>query len=167
MLNRPRFRPHFHVEVVPGEGVFLLSDSRQALLRGRLYELVASWLDGRTADDVCHQLRGTAGPAAVYYALAQLERKNYLCEEGDTLPAGQAALWSSQQIDPGAAARRLVERPVVVRAFGAEAGPLLELLRTLQVRAGTGGPPRGGLTDRSLRAEPRGCTAAALSHRRP
>ena len=48
MLNRPRFRPHFHVEVVPGEGVFLLSDARQTLLRGRLYELVAPWLDGRT-----------------------------------------------------------------------------------------------------------------------
>ena len=42
MLSRPRFRPHFHVEVVPGEGVLVLSDSRQDLLRGRLYELVAT-----------------------------------------------------------------------------------------------------------------------------
>jgi ribosomal protein S12 methylthiotransferase accessory factor len=58
MLNRPRFRPHFHVEVVPGEGVFLLSGARQTLLRGRLYELVAPWLDGRPADDLCDRLRG-------------------------------------------------------------------------------------------------------------
>jgi ribosomal protein S12 methylthiotransferase accessory factor len=167
MLNRPRFRPHFHVEVVPGEGVFLLSDSRQALLRGRLYEQVTPWLDGRTADDVCHQLRGTAAPASVYYALAQLERKNYLCEEDDALPAGQAAMWSSQQIDAGAAARRLIERPVVVRAFGTDAGPLVELLRTLLVRTVTDGPPGVVVTDSYLRGELRDCNAEALSAGRP
>src|SRR6516164_7696203 len=117
MLNRPRFRPHFQVEVMPGEGVFLLSDSRQTLLRGRLYELVTPWLDGRTTEDVCNQLQGTASPAQVYYALAQMEQKDYLCEEEETLPSGQAALWSCQQIMPEAAARRLAEGPVVLRAF--------------------------------------------------
>jgi ribosomal protein S12 methylthiotransferase accessory factor len=167
MLNRPRFRPHFHVEVVPGEGVFLLSDSRQTLLRGRVYELLTPWLDGRTTDDVCHQLRGTAAPAAVYYALAQLERKNYLCEEGDALPSGQAALWSSQQIDPGTAARRLAERPVAVRAFGVEAGSLLELLRAVQVRAVTGGPPDVVLTDSYLRDELSALNAEAQNNGRP
>src|SRR6476659_149369 len=85
MLSRPRFRPHFHVEVVPGEGVFLLSDSRQSLLRGRLYELVVPWLDGRTTDDVCDRLRGKASPAEVYYTLAQLERKDFLCEQEESL----------------------------------------------------------------------------------
>src|SRR5436309_11456536 len=103
MLNRPRFFPHFHVQVVPGEGVFLLSGSRQTLLRGRLYELMAPWLDGRPAVDVCDRLRGQASPAEVYYALAQLERKNYLCESEETLPARQAALWSSQQVAPATA----------------------------------------------------------------
>jgi len=125
-LNRPRFRPHFHVEVVPGEGVLLLSDTRHSLLRGRLYELVVPWLDGRTADDVCARLRAEASPAEVYYALTQLERKGYLCEEEPALPAAQAALWSSQQVAPRTAVRRLAERPVVVEAFGVEAGPFRE-----------------------------------------
>ena len=107
MLSRPRFRPHFQVEVVPGEGVVLLSDTRHSLLRGRLYELVAPWLDGRTAGDVCERLRGEASPAEVYYALTQLERKGYLCEEEPALPAAQAALWSSQQVEPATAAGRL------------------------------------------------------------
>src|SRR5215831_18326964 len=147
MLNRPKFRPHFHVEVVPGEGVLLLSDSRQTLLRGRLYEQVAPWLDGRTAEDLCHQLRGTASPAAVFYALAQLERKDYLCEEEEALPAGQAALWSSLQVAPGAAARRLAERTVVVRAFGVEAKPFLELLQSLHVRVASEGAPDVVLAD--------------------
>src|SRR5262249_13337228 len=118
MLNRPRFRPHFHVEVVPGEGVFLLSQANHSLRRGRLYELVAPWLDGRTADDVCEQLRAEASPAEIYYALTQLERKDYLCEEEPALPAGQAALWSSQQVAPGTAVQRLAGPPGRRPAFG-------------------------------------------------
>ena len=31
MLKRPRFRPHLHVEVMPGEGILLLSDPRAVL----------------------------------------------------------------------------------------------------------------------------------------
>src|SRR4051794_4397796 len=107
MLNRPRFRPHFHVEVLPGEGVLLLSDTRHTLLRGRLYELVVPWLDGRTSAEVCEQLRAEASPAEVFYALNQLERKEYLCEEEPALPAGQAALWSSLQVAPRTAVQRL------------------------------------------------------------
>src|SRR5262249_34349113 len=68
MLNCPIFCPHFHVEIIAGEGVFLLSNSRQTLLRGRLYQLVAPWLDGRASADVCERLRGKASPAEVYYA---------------------------------------------------------------------------------------------------
>ena len=107
MLSRPRFRPHFHVEVMPGEGVVLVSDARHSLLRGRLYELVAPCLDGRTSEDVCERLRAEVSPAQVYYALTQLERKGYLCEEEPALPSGQAALWSSQQVAPVTAARQL------------------------------------------------------------
>jgi ribosomal protein S12 methylthiotransferase accessory factor len=167
MLNRPRFRPHWHVEVVPGEGVVLSSDARHSLLRGRLYELLVPWLDGRTADEVCHQLRAEASPAEVYYALAQLERKDYLCEEEPALPAGQAALWSSQQVAPGTAAQRLAGRPVVVSAFGVEAGPFRELLESLHVRLGDEGPPDVVLTDSALRDELQDCNAAALREGRP
>jgi ribosomal protein S12 methylthiotransferase accessory factor len=167
MLNRPRFRPHFHVEVVPGEGVFLLSQARHSLLRGRLYELLAPWLDGRTADDVCEQLRAEASPAEVYYALTQLERKDYLCEVEPALPASQAAFWSSQQVASRAAVQRLAERPVGVRAFGVEAGPFRELLESLHVRLTDEGPIDVVLTDSALRGELQDCNAAALLEGRP
>src|SRR5262245_31047001 len=167
MLNRPRFRPHFHVEVAPGEGVFLLSDSRHSLLRGRLYELLAVRLDGRTADDVCEQLRAEASPAEVYYALTQLERKGYLCEDDESLPPGQAALWSSQQVAPGTAARRLAENPVAVRAFGVETVSFLELLRSLHVRVAAEGTLDVVLTDRALRGELKDWNAVAVRDGRP
>jgi ribosomal protein S12 methylthiotransferase accessory factor len=167
MLNHPRFRPHFHVEVVPDEGVFLLSDSKQALLRGRLYELVAPLLDGRTAEDVCCRLRDRASPAEVYYALAQLERRDYLCEQDESLSPGQAALWSSQQVTPRAAMQRLAERPVAVRSFGVDTGPFIELLQSLHVRVAADGPPDVVLTDSYLRCELEACNAQALSDQRP
>jgi ribosomal protein S12 methylthiotransferase accessory factor len=167
MLNRPRFRPHFHVEVVPGEGVFLLSEAKQSLLRGRLYELVVPWLDGRTADDVCERLRAEASPAEVFYALTQLERKDYLCEEEPALPAGQAALWSSQQVASRTALERLAERPVGIRAFGVDAGPFRELLQSLHVRLTDEHPPDVVLTDSALRGELQDCNAAALREGRP
>ena len=167
MLSRPRLRPHLHAEVVPGEGVVLLSDTKHSLLRGRLYELVVPWLDGRTAGEVCESLRAEASPAEVYYALTQLERKDYLCEEEPDLPAVQAALWSSQQVAPRTAVQRLAERPVVVRAFGVEAGPFRELLASLHVRLADEGPPDVVLTDSALRVELQDYNAAALRDGRP
>lgn len=167
MLNRPRFRPHFHVEVVPGEGVILLSDSKQTLLQGRLYELMAPWLDGRTANDVCARLQGQASPAEVYYALTQLERKDYLCEDDAVFPPGQAALWSSQRIAPAIAAQRLAERTVVIRTLNIDAGPLLALLQSLHVRVAEEGPADVLLTDCYRRNELRAVNAEALRAGRP
>jgi ribosomal protein S12 methylthiotransferase accessory factor len=167
MLQRPRFRPHLRVEVVPGEGVFLLSPAQQSLLRGRLYELVAPCLDGRTADELCDHLKGRASAAEVYYALGQLERKQYLCEEQALLSGGEAALWSSQGVDPAAAALRLAARPVAVRALGFDAGPFVDLLRSLHVRAAEGGRPDVVLTDSYVRPELEAINAEALAADRP
>jgi ribosomal protein S12 methylthiotransferase accessory factor len=167
MLNRPRFHPHFHVEVVAGEGVFLLSDTRQTVLRGRLYELIAPSLDGRTAEDLCEGLRGQVSPAEVYFALAQMERKEYLCEDDDSIPAGQAALWSGQQVSPRAAAKCLTESQVVVQSFGVEAGSFLELLKSVQIHVASQGPADVVLTDSYLRNELRECNAEALQRGKP
>ena len=61
---------------------------RQALLRGRLYEVVVPSVDGRPADELCDHLHEQVAPAEVYYVLGQLEQKGYLCEEADSLPPG-------------------------------------------------------------------------------
>ena len=130
MLERPRFKPHLRVEVVPGEGAFVLSGASQTLLRGRLYERVAPYIgSGRSADEVCDALEGQVTPAEVYYVIAQLETKGYLCEQESIVPEPEAAWWWSQEVDPREAIRRLGERPVNVRAFGVEAGPFRDVAR--------------------------------------
>ena len=134
MLKQPRFKPHFRVQVVPGEGAFVLSDGKQSLLRGRLYELVAPQVQGRPAEDVCAQLEDHVSPAEVYFVLGQLEQKGYLCEQEESLPPGEAAFWSAQQIDPQTAARRFRETAVSVRALDVDPAPLCDLLRAMHVR---------------------------------
>jgi ribosomal protein S12 methylthiotransferase accessory factor len=128
MLERPRFKPHLRVEVVPGEGAFVLSGTGQTLLRGRLYELVVPWVgQGRSADNVCDALEDRASPAEVYYVLGQLEKKGFVCGE-DAVAEGESAWWWSQDIDPHDASRRLGAARVAVRSLGVDGQPLRALL---------------------------------------
>jgi ribosomal protein S12 methylthiotransferase accessory factor len=167
MLNEPRFKPHLRVQVVPGEGVFVLSDSRQALLRGRLYEQVVPWVGGRSADEICDRLQEQITPAEVYFVLGQLEKKGYLCEEETSLPPAEAALWSAQQVDPATAARRLAEMSVDLQAVGVDAAPVTALLQALRVRVEENGKLGVVLTDGYLREEVAAYNATALCEKKP
>lgn len=154
-LQRPRFKPHLRVEVVPGEGAFVLSESRRTLLRGRLYEEVVPRIgEGRSADDVCAMVDGRASPAEVYFVFDQLERRGYLCEEAPALSPGEAALWSSQQVDPAEAARRLAAATVSVVGLGVDPAPFAALLESIGIRtADEGGSFRVVLVDDYARGD--------------
>ena len=134
MLTRPRFKPHLRIAVAPDEGVFILSGAQETLLRGRLYEWVASRIDGRPADELCDLASTEASPAEIYFALAQLEKKGFLCEAEDRLPPGDAAWWSSLGIEPRAAAERLADARIAVSGMGVDVEPLCELLAAMGVQ---------------------------------
>jgi bacteriocin biosynthesis cyclodehydratase domain-containing protein len=144
MLKHPRFKPHLQLATIPDEGIFVLSGGRESLLRGALYQLVAPHVDGRSADEICDRLAGQASPAEVYFTLGQLEKKGYLTEVQESLPADDAAWWSLHKIDPAIAARRLAESRVSVYGLGIEVEPLRELL----VAAGVRIAPDDGLSPR-------------------
>ena len=168
MLSRPRFCPHLQVEVVPGEGVFLLSDSRQTLLRGRLYELVAPWLDGRTADDVCDRLRDKASPARGLLRAGPARAEGLFVRGGGSAsrrPGRLVVVPADRPREGGAAVGGTSGR--ASRSFGVEAGPFLELLQSLHVRVAAEGPADVVLTDSYLRSELATCNAEALRGGRP
>jgi bacteriocin biosynthesis cyclodehydratase domain-containing protein len=72
------------VQVVPGEGVLLLSDRGDHVLCGTLYEHLAPWLTGRhSSDDVVARLASEHEAAEVYYALLELEDRGYVGEAGE------------------------------------------------------------------------------------
>jgi ribosomal protein S12 methylthiotransferase accessory factor len=169
MIQHPQFKAHFHVRTVPGEGVFLLSEKSQAVLRGRLYELVAPLIDGRrSADDLADQLDGRLSAAEVFHALGQLEKQGFLAEGNGPLPDGEKAYWHLQQIAPAEAARGLVETVVSVAGLGGqETEPLVAALRALGVRVAEEGRFAVVVTDDYLRAGLEAHNREALRTGRP
>jgi ribosomal protein S12 methylthiotransferase accessory factor len=118
-LSRPIFNPAYRVEVLPPEGVYMLSERGQRVLKGRVNCLVAPLVDGKhTVDQIVDELDGQASPAEVYYVLALLERRGYLVDAEDTLPPGVAALWAAVGVTPDTVTERLSATPIGVTVVG-------------------------------------------------
>jgi oxazoline/thiazoline synthase len=120
MITRPIFKPSFHVEPLGEEGIILLNETAQVLLRGRLYCALAPLLDGRrVADELIDLLADEATPAQVYYALMRLEQQGYLAEADGATPPRRAAFWSALGAEVAAADQRVGAAKMGVTAFGA------------------------------------------------
>ena len=169
MMQRPQFKAHFHVEVVKGEGVFLVSEIGHSVLNGCLFETVAPLIDGRrSVDDIIDELQGQVSAAEVFYALTLLEKKGYLSESDHSLPAGESTFWAIQGISSETAARHLEETKVSVTGFGDVAvEPFLTLLESLHVRVGEVAGLGVVLTDDYLRKELQAYNQESLRTGRP
>jgi len=169
MIQRPSLKAHYHAEAVAGEGLVLLSETGHVLLEGELYVAIAPYLDGRlSVDEIVDRLAARAARAEVLDVLEHLERQGHLAEHVESMPAGEAALWASQELDPGLAARRLAEGRVSVRALGAvTVEPLVAALRLLRVELGGPGSFGVVLTDDYLRSELAAYNHEALHSDRP
>ena len=93
MINRPRFRGDLLPVLMPGAGMFLLSETLPTVLNGRLNELVCPLIDGvRTTDDIVAALKGDTSPAEVYFAIATLEKRAFIEEVQPEMVALYATL---------------------------------------------------------------------------
>lgn len=168
MLNQPKFKSCFHIEVVESVGVFLLSESDQVVLSGRLYEELAPLLSGRTVEDIINLLQGKVSAAEVYYALMQLERKGYIVEADSILPTEVAAFWHSFNINSQQAAKRLQSTTVSVQTCGTVSRePFTSLLALLNIQVGNEGDIEVVLTDDYLQENLEACNQKALQLQRP
>src|SRR4029079_18294941 len=101
MLNTPIFKAHLRVDVLPGEGVLLLSEEASGALYGAAYEKIVPLIDGQhSTDDIVDALVDQVEPARVYYVLSGLEAKGYLSEATPDVPQSVAAFWNSMGIEP-------------------------------------------------------------------
>ena len=169
MLQQPQFKPHFQVETVDSDGVFLLSETGTVMLGGRLPKLLVPLIDGqRSVDEIVNELAGHASAAQVYYALLELERQGYLIEGAMPLGRTEAAWWSAQGIDPRTASQRLAESSVAVVALGDVAvEPLRSALRSVGLMASEPGQFLIVLTDDYLRGDLQTFNEKALRGGRP
>lgn len=81
--TRLRLNPHYIVETVEPDEVFLLSEEEKKILRGPLYFSIADALQEGplSEDDLVEKLSGSIPLAEVYYALYQLRDKGYIADE--------------------------------------------------------------------------------------
>ncbi len=171
MIKKPVFKAHLHVEVVPGEGVLILSEDAAKTLQGGAYEKIVPLIDGRRSmDEIVDALAGQVDAARVYYVLNSMEAKGYLAEATPDVPASVAAFWHGAGIDPAAALAALRDKRVSVQAIGAaDSAPMLSALEAMGIRVGTQEQADLCLvlTDDYLRAELAAINAAALQAKRP
>ena len=119
MLNKPVFKPHFHVETIEPSSVYLLSEHERYVLSGRLYTLLAPLMDGQhDVDAIAQQLASEVSIFGVYSALTRLESQGYLAEAETSLPTSQAAFWSALNVDATTALNKLKNAKVSVVSFG-------------------------------------------------
>lgn len=168
MSYRPQFKHCFRCEIVPSEGVFLLSEKGHFLLRGSAYMHLAPLLNGQhTLPEITEQLREQVSGPEVYYALELLKRKGYVRDATASMPPEQAAFWDMLEIDPEFAARRLSESPVsVVSLGGLDPAPFRSMLAAIGVPVDDGGRLIV-LTDDYLHPELEGFNEQALARQRP
>jgi len=169
MIERPAFRPSFHVELADPDGVILLSEQAHFVLTGKLYCSLARLIDGsRSVDDIVDELETLATPAEVYYALTRLETQGYVVEADGTIPPARAAFWDALGVHAPIAERRLHHATVSLTQFGdVPSEPFAFTLAAL----GIGLDPENGfsvvLTDDYLQDGLSDFNAAALASGRP
>ncbi len=141
-FDKPAFKASYHVEVVEGEGVFLLTEHDGLVLDQAVYERLAPWLDGQhTVDEMLFGMQTDAGflpqadLAEVYLAVRQLAAAGFLADHDETPPRAEAAFWHHAGLDTRQVAGRLAETGVAVTAFGDVPRAAFEaLLETVYLR---------------------------------
>jgi ribosomal protein S12 methylthiotransferase accessory factor len=143
MISRPRFRSHLHVEIVPPDRVFLLTEGRHFTLSGKSVAAAATLIDGRrTSDEIVERLIAQGSTATdAYLAMLTLEKHGHLEEEYlpgldlPDLPAGTMAFWDSLGVEPRVVAERLASRTVaLVQVGGVTVDDARAALRELRVQ---------------------------------
>lgn len=171
MLHTPIFKPHLCVEIVPGEGVLLLTEDGAKALHGQLYETLVPLIDGqRSADQIVQALAGQADPAKVYYALMLLEKMGHLSEAVPDIAPETAAFWHGLGIEPRAALQALQSKRVQVHTLGGVDGePMRRALAELGISVSDDAPADFtlALTDNYLRTGVKHFNTAALQSGQP
>ncbi|GAB1823775.1 TOMM precursor leader peptide-binding protein [Herbidospora sp. RD11066] len=168
MDARPGFRRHFRVEVIEGEGVFLVSERDLHLLTGRSIEAVAGLLDGKhTVSDILTAVESEIPPEHVFFALHQLKERGLLVDVTQDLDRGTAAYWEMAGLQGEAAAEGVrAGRAEVVTVGDVQGDALRDLLAAEGVQPGEGGLTVV-LTDDYLRPELAEINRAHLKEGRP
>jgi len=169
MSNRPQFKRYFRCQVIPSEGVFLLSEHGRFLLRGQAYIHLAPLLNGQhTTEEIIDRLEGIVPAPEIYYALGLLRRKGYIIDAPPATSTAQAAFWDTLSPNPAAVAQRLQATPVsVIGLDNIDPTPFEDNLKSLGLQPAPNGDFYVVLTPNYLHPNLDAINRQALAHNRP
>ncbi|MCA9670460.1 MAG: TOMM precursor leader peptide-binding protein, partial [Myxococcales bacterium] len=133
-MARPAISPHFVVEVVAPDCVYLLSESRHVVLRGRAYASVVPLLDGsRSIEQISAALSGQLSVSAVRLLVGRLSIKGLISDGSER--DERAAYLSMVGVGSAQAQARADAAIVALRAVGhCDVTPLRSALGALGLR---------------------------------
>lgn len=116
---RPSFRRHHRVEVVDGEGVYLVSERDLHVLTGRTVQAIAGLLDGKhTTEEILAAVEPEIPPEQVYYVLHRLREQGFVVDVTEEVEPRAAAYWEMAGHSADQAATGIAGACVEVLAVG-------------------------------------------------
>ncbi|MEG4959333.1 MULTISPECIES: TOMM precursor leader peptide-binding protein [unclassified Microcoleus] len=113
-----QIKPHFHVEAIEPNQVYLLAEQSNYALSGQLYCQIVPLLNGQhTREQIVEKFDGAVPAEHIDYVLDRLAEKGYLTEVAPGLSPEVAAFWSELGIAPPVAAQGL-QQPVTLTTVG-------------------------------------------------
>jgi bacteriocin biosynthesis cyclodehydratase domain-containing protein len=113
-----QIKPHFHVEAIEPNQVYLLAEQSNYALSGQLYCQIVPLLNGQhTREQIVERFDGEFPAEHIDYVLDRLAEKGYLTEVAPELSSEVAAFWSELGIAPPVAAQGL-QQPVTLTTVG-------------------------------------------------
>ncbi|MDC3955345.1 TOMM precursor leader peptide-binding protein [Polyangium jinanense] len=155
MRTRPRFKHSYRIEILEGEGVYLLWEGGSHVLHGRTYQVLAPLLSGTlTEQEICERLEPHASPAEVFYAITMLRKGGFVTNDEAEMPRAEAAFWEALGVTPAQAQERLRRaRAVLVPMGDVDTSALTEALAELSLQTGPDGDLHIVIVDDYLRPE--------------
>jgi bacteriocin biosynthesis cyclodehydratase domain-containing protein len=162
---RPRFKSGVLPVVDSADGLFLISEGRQAWIPEPIYAALAPMLDGaHEVEAIFEGLSETYPAEEVFAALDHLRTTGYLAEAAASAARPATAFWEQAGVSPSAARSRLARACVSTVAFGdVGIGTLTAMLEGNGVSVGAEGELTVALTDDYLRPELATWNARSLS----
>jgi len=144
MPSYPQFKRYFRYEILPHEGVFLLSEMGNYLLRGSVYTEIAPYLTGTySEEEIAEQVQEKVAPAQVFYALTMLKNQGYITSgngTGTELDRSTQAYWDLTAVKSQVVQERLASAIVTVHTVGeVDVSMLLDGLQANGLQVGENG----------------------------
>ena len=117
-----QIKPHFHVEAIEPNQVYLLGEQANHALSGQLYYQIVPLLDGQhTLAQIVEKFDGEVPQEHIEYVIDRLAERGYLTEVAPELSREVAAFWSELGIAPSVALQAL-QQPVNLTKVGENIG---------------------------------------------